>query len=151
MSQDHCCNNGEQKGTQAMKRSNQQFENARWARIAAGDSAHRFLVENFAPETAIATAVSVEYFLSVRWETEQEQMRARRDPHMVFEISIAGMAQIRKAFDNVPLGQSNERAEQYVIDLLTRFPADQAWWTAHRVKEEVEAWFRARRSVQEAA
>jgi hypothetical protein len=99
-------------------------------------------LENFAAEEALAIAVRVEYRLAVLWETEQEEMRGRYDKHTVIEISVEEMAEASKAFDNVPPGRSDIPAEQYVIDLLTRFPADQAWWTAHRVKKEIEAWCR---------
>jgi hypothetical protein len=153
MSQFHQGNKSERKEAQTMKRSDQQFENARWARIAAGDSAYGFLVNNFEPETAIAIAVRVEYFLAVRWQTEQEQMRARRDLNKVFEISIEGMARARKDFDGVPAGRSDGHAEQYVMDLLAKFPADQAWWTARRLRGEIEGWCRREmtQSVQEGA
>jgi hypothetical protein len=153
MSPDHHHNKAEQKGAHAMKRSNQQIVRARGARIAAGDDVFYYLVKYFVPEAAIAIAVSVEYRLAVRWKTEQEQMRARRDRHKVCEISVEGMANARKAFDSLSPGQSDERTEQYVIDLLAQFPADQAWWTAHRIKTEVEAWCqrKAMRSPQEVA
>jgi hypothetical protein len=151
MSPDHHSNKEIQRGTPVMKRSNEQFENAREARLAAGDNAYCYLVDNFTPKTAIAIAVSVEYRLAARWEIEQEQMRARREPYTVFEISIEGMARTRKAFDNVLPGQSDERAEKYVADLLAQFPADQAWWTAHRVREEIGAWYKRKATRLEAA
>jgi hypothetical protein len=153
MSPDHHWNKGEQKETQPMKRSNKQFEKARWDRIAAGDSVYSFLVKNFAPETALAIAVTVEYFLAVRWEAEQEQMRQSRDPHRIFEISAEEMERARKAFYNTPAGLSDLSGERYVIDLLGQFPGDQAWWTAHRVKREIEGWCRLKTTqfVQEGA
>jgi hypothetical protein len=123
-----------------MERSVLQFETARPARLAAADRAYRFLTGNFAPETAVAIAVRVEYFQAARWEIEQEQMRARRDPNQVFEISIAEMERRRRAFADVPVGRSNARGEQQVVELLAQFPLDQVWWTAHRAREKVEAW-----------
>ena len=149
MSLDHHSNKWDRKEAQAMKRSNQQFEEARPARIAVGERAFRFLVDNFALDTALAAAVSVEYRLAAEWEAEQEEMRARRDPYTVFEISVEGMAQAQKAFDNLPPGQ-DARAEQYVLNLLAQFPVDQAWLTAHRVREEIEGW-RKRKTWSEAA
>jgi hypothetical protein len=108
-------------------------------------------VDNFTPETANAIAVRATYFLAVRWETEQEQMRACRAPYMIFEISTVTMAQTRKAFDNVHPDQSDGRAEKHVLKLLAQFPTDQAWRTAHRVREEIAGWCRRQVARLEAA
>ncbi|HEX5323081.1 MAG TPA: hypothetical protein VFW40_04790 [Capsulimonadaceae bacterium] len=130
-----------------MQRSDKQFEKARPARLVAADQAYRLLIENFAPESAVAIAVRAEYLLAVRWEIEQEQMRARHDPHLVFEISIPEMERERKAFASVPVGRSDAGGEQQVVDLLAQFPLDQAWWTAHRAREKVEASCKSRGMV----
>ena len=67
-------------------RQSQQRERLWHASLRAEDAAVAYLHE-FDPAVAFATACSVERTLAIEWETEQEEMRRRRDPRKVMEIS----------------------------------------------------------------
>jgi hypothetical protein len=126
-----------------MKR-NKQASAEMWARYAdAEDRAISYLVDGgrFPPEVAIAIATRVEFLLAVAWEDLQEEMRARRDPREVKQISLSHMHQIRHAFASTSPGLSDAAAEQHVFDLLREFTPDRAWYIASIVRRTVASWW----------
>ncbi len=116
-------------------------------RLAAVDRAFEYLASKngFHPRTTIAIAIRVEFFLAVRWEDKQEELRRRRDPNVWAEISIPAMGRIRELFARTPPGLSNAAAEQHVIELLTKLRRpDIAWSTAQQLRIELGCWLRRR-------
>lgn len=110
-------------------------------RLEAEDRAFDYLVKNFAPETSIATAIRVEFIFATRWEKEQaDMMRRRGRSRRVFAISPLELTDIRRLSATVPPSKSDVAAQQRVVEMLTRFPVDQAWWIAHKVRTGVESW-----------
>ncbi len=107
-------------------------------RLAAEDRVYAYLAGNFTYEAAVAIANRVEFLLAARWEHKQEKLRANGCEETVFEISICGMAQSAHRFRDTPPGHSNALGEQHVIDLLSEFPADQAWHIARKVRDQIE-------------
>jgi len=107
-------------------------------RLEAEDSVFAYLAHNFIYETAVAISNRVEFLLAARWEHRQEKLRESGYEGTVFEISIAEMAQSHYRFRDSRPGNSNSHGEQNVIDLLSEFPADQAWWIAHKVRDQIE-------------
>jgi hypothetical protein len=76
-------------GMQAQRNKNrrsQQRERLLYASMRAEDDAVEYL-HKLDPAVAFATACSVERTLAIEWEAEQEEMRRRRDPRKVMEIS----------------------------------------------------------------
>ncbi len=106
-------------------------------RLAAEDRVFAYLADNFTYDTAVAIANRVEFLLAARWKHHQEELRQSGYEGTVFEISIAEMARSHYRFRHTRPGTSNSHGEQNVIDLLGEFPADQAWWIAHRVRDQI--------------
>src|SRR5579864_6303954 len=94
------------------------------ARCEAEDQAFSYLAHGnrFAPSVARAISIRVEFLLAVIWEDLQEEMRERRDPREVRQISLYQMREIRDAFAATAPGLSNAVAEQHLVDLLRTFP-----------------------------
>jgi len=107
-------------------------------RLAAEDRVFAYLADNFTYDTAVAIANRVEFLLAARWEHRQETLRESGYEGTVFEISTVEMAQSHYRFRDTRPGTSNSHGEQNVIDLLTEFPADQAWWITHKVRDQIE-------------
>ena len=107
-------------------------------RLAAEDRVFAYLAGNFTYEAAVAIANRVEFLLAARWENRQEELRKSSYEGTVFEISIAEMAQSHYRFRVTPPGHSDALGEQHVIDLLSEFPADQAWHIARKVRGQIE-------------
>jgi hypothetical protein len=115
------------------------------ARLAAEDRIFEYLAhKKWSPETSITIATRVEFFLAVLGEDEQEDMRRRRDPREVVQISLSNMREVRRAFGGTAPGNSDAAAEQHVIDLLSKFPPDRAWWIAHKVRKSLAPWLEMR-------
>ena len=128
-----------------MRRITKKEEAASLARMEAEDRAVAYLTdEKWAPEVSMAIARRVEFFLALVWEDEQEDMRRQDSPKLVFEISVCQMQEARRAFVKTVPGLSDAGAEQHVIDMLTKFPADKAWWLARKVRDAVVHWQEAR-------
>ncbi len=107
-------------------------------RLEAEDRAFAYLADNFTYETAVAVANRVEFWLAARWKHRQEELCASGYEGTVFGISIAQMALSHYRFRDTRPGNSKSHGEQNVIDLLSEFPADQAWWIAHQVRAQIE-------------
>jgi hypothetical protein len=89
-------------------RRSQQRERLWCASLRAEDEAVAYL-HKFDPAAAFATACSVERTLAIKWEAEQEEMRRRRDPRKVMEISDTRLSELfshspayRRAFTPTP-------------------------------------------------
>jgi hypothetical protein len=105
------------------------------ARAEAEDRAVSFLCDDkWSPQVAAAIAIRVEFFLAATWEAEQEQRRWD-DPREVVAIERHEMQEVRNAFARTRPGMSDVVAERHVVDLLTKFPPDRAWWIARKVRE----------------
>lgn len=112
-------------------------QTAAFARMAAVDRAVAYLTqERLAPQVSMATAIRVEFFLAVLWEYQQKAM-LDGDPREVIEIVPREMQEAKKAFARTPLGLSDAVAQEHVIDMLTKFPPDRAWWIARKVRRAV--------------
>jgi hypothetical protein len=110
---------------------------AAFARMAAEDRAVAYLTqERLSPRVSMAVAIRVEFLLAVIWEAEQEAMRDD-DPREVIEIVPREMQEARKLFVRTPPGTSDAVAEQHVVDMLTKFPPDRAWWISRKVRRAV--------------
>ena len=107
-------------------------------RLAAEDRVFAYLAHNFTYETAVAIANRVEFWFAARWEHRQEKLRKSGYEGTVFEISICWMEQSAYRFRDTRPGHSNAHGEQHVIDLLSEFPADQAWHIARKVRDQIE-------------
>ncbi len=113
-------------------------------RLAAEDRIVVYLCTDFAPQIAAVIATRIEYVLAEKWEAEQEEMRSRKDPRKVFQISKQEMQRVRAAFSKIELDTFNPEAEQHVHELLKNFHSDEAWFIFKKVAEYVRA--RARSS-----
>jgi hypothetical protein len=97
----------------------------------------------FEPAVAFATACSVERILAIKWEAEQEEMRRRRDPRKVMEISDTRLSELHFALARLPQGvQPHAAAEQWLLQILKDLPPDRAWWVSHLVVGYQDAQFR---------
>jgi hypothetical protein len=110
------------------KSKRQQEQDRILERLAAEDRAVDYLCTNFARETAAVIATRVECSLAEKWEAEQEEMRWRRDPRKVFQISKEEVQEVRSAFSKIALATTNSEAEQRVYELLKNFHSDEAWF-----------------------
>jgi hypothetical protein len=114
-------------------RRSQQRERLWHASLRAEDAAVEYL-HKFDPAVAFATACSVEHTLAIDWEAEQEEMRRRRDPRKVMEISSTRVRQLDAALARLPQGvQPDRAAERQLLQILKGLPPDRAWWVAHTV------------------
>ena len=103
------------------------------ASLRAEDDAVAYLYE-FDPAVAFATACSVEQTLGIKWETEQEEMRRRRDPRKVMEISAGRVRELDAALASLPQGvHPDPAAERHLLQILKDLPPDRAWWVSHLV------------------
>jgi hypothetical protein len=103
------------------------------ASLRAEDEAVEYL-HVFDPAVAFATACGVERTLAIKWEAEQEEMRRRRDPRKVMEISSTRVRQLDAALASLPQGvHPDMAAEQQLLQILKDLPPDRAWWVARKV------------------
>ena len=103
------------------------------AAMRAEDDAVAYLHE-FDPAVAFATACGVERTLGIRWETEQEEMRRRRDPRKVMEISTTRVRGLDAALASLPQGvHPDPAAERHLLQIFKGLPPDRAWWVSHLV------------------
>src|SRR5262249_21331918 len=91
-------------------------------------------LHNFHPAAAFATACSVEQTLAIKWETEQEEMRRRRDPRKVMCISAGRVRELDVALASLPQGvHPDVAAERHLLHILKDLPPDRAWGVSHLV------------------
>ena len=91
-------------------------------------------LHKFDPAVAFATACSVERTLGIKWEAEQEEMRRRRDPRKVMEISSTRVRELNVALARLPQGvHPDPAAERHLLQIFEGLPPDRAWWVSHRV------------------
>ena len=106
----------------------QQRERLWHASLRAEDAAVAYLHE-FDPAVAFATACSVERTLGIEWEAEQEEMRRRRDPRKVMEISSTRVRELNVTLARLPQGVHPDiAAERHLLQILKDLPRDRAWW-----------------------
>ena len=111
------------------------------ASMRAEDDAVAYLHE-FDPAVAFATACSVERTLAIEWEAEQEEMRRRRDPRKVMEISSRRVRELSVTLARLPQGVHPDiAAEQQLLQILNDLPRDRAWWVARTVVRYQDAQF----------
>ena len=125
------------------KKTHQSQERERlWhASLRAEDDSVAHL-HQFDPAVAFATACAVERTLAIEWEAEQEQMRRRRDPRKVMEISSARVRELNVALARLPQGVHPDiAAEQQLLQILKDLPRDRAWWVARTVVRYQDAQF----------
>ena len=112
------------------------------ASMRAEDEAVAHL-HNFHPGVAFAAACSVERTLAVKWEAEQEEMRRRRDPRKVMEISSTRVRELNVALARLPQGVHPDiAAERHLLQIVKDLPPDRAWWVARTVVRYQDAQFR---------
>ena len=112
------------------------------AAMRAEDDAVAYL-HKFDPAVALATACSVEQILAIKWETEQEEMRRRRDPRKVMCLTGRQRGELDSALARVPLGvHPDADAEHQLLQILKDLPPDRAWWVSHLVVRYQDAQFR---------
>jgi hypothetical protein len=117
------------------KKTNRSQERERlWgASLHAEDQAISYL-RKFDPAVAFATACSVEQILGIKWETEQEEMRRRRDPRKVMEISSTRVRELDAALARLPQGvHPDPAAQRHLLQILKDLPPDRAWWVSRLV------------------
>jgi hypothetical protein len=111
------------------------------ASMRAEDEAVAHL-HSFHPAVAFATACSVEQALAIKWEAEQEEMRRRRDPRKVMEISSTRVRELNVTLARLPQGVHPDiAAEQQLLQILKDLPRDRAWWVARTVVRYQDAQF----------
>jgi len=112
------------------------------AAMRAEDDAVAYL-HKFDPAIALATACSVEQTLAIKWETEQEEMRRRRDPRKVMCISSTRVRELDVALARLPQGVDPDAAAAHrLLQILNDLPPDRAWWVSHLVVRYQDAQFR---------
>ena len=110
--------------------------------LRAEDDAIAYLYE-FDPAVAFATACGVERTLAIKWEAIQEEMRRRRDPRKVMEISSTRVRELNVALARLPQGvHPDPAAERHLLQILKDLPPDRAWWVSHKVVRYQGAQFR---------
>ena len=83
-----------------------------------------------------------EQTLAIKWETEQEEMRRRRHPRKVMEISSTRVRELNVALARLPQGvHPDPAAERHLLQLLKGLPPDRAWWVSHLVVRYQDAQF----------
>jgi hypothetical protein len=122
-------------------RRSEQRERLWHASLRAEDAAVAYLHE-FDPAVAFATACNVERTLAIEWEAEQEEMRRRRDPRKVMEISSTRVRELNVTLARLPQGVHPDiAAEQQLLQILKDLPRDRAWWIARTVVRYQAAQF----------
>jgi hypothetical protein len=122
-------------------RRSEQRERLWHASLRAENAAVAYLHE-FDPAVAFAAACSVERTLAIEWEAEQEEMRRRRDPRKVMEISSTRVRELNVALARLPLGVHPDiAAERHLLHILKDLPRDRAWWVARTVVRYQDAQF----------
>jgi hypothetical protein len=106
-------------------------------------------LHSFHPAVAFATACSVERTLGIEWEAEQDEMRRRRDPRKVMEISSTRVRELNVTLARLPQGVHPDIvAEQQLLQILKDLPRDRAWWVARTVVRYQDVQFqRSQRSA----
>jgi hypothetical protein len=123
-------------------RQSQERERLWHASLRAEDQAVAYL-HMFEPAVALATACSVEQTLANRWETEQEEMRRRRDPRKVMCISRTRVRELDVALASPPHGvHPDADAERQLLQILKDLPPDRARWVSHWVVRYQDVQFR---------
>lgn len=110
-------------------------------RVALLDAEDRAVVYlgKLPPQVALATALNVEWSLATKCAAIQSEMWRRRDQSKVVAITLADFQWLIKALVATEPGvHSDTAAEQHVIDLLTDFSSDWAWWIARKVAKWAE-------------
>ena len=116
-----------------VRRRRSKQEELLYAAMRAEDEAVA-CVHELDPAVALATACSVEQTLAIKWETEQEEMRRRRDPRKVMCISSTRVRELDVALARLPQGvYPDAAAEHQLLQILKDLPPDRAWWVSHRV------------------
>jgi hypothetical protein len=136
--------------TPRKSRQSQARERLLLAAMRAEDAAVAYL-HKLDPAVALATACSVEQTLAIEWETEQEEMRRRRDPREVMCISRTRVRELDVALASLPHGvRPNPAAERHLLRIAKDLPPDRAWWVAHLVVRYQNAQFQSskRRSTE---
>jgi hypothetical protein len=111
------------------------------ASMRAEDDAVAYLYD-FDPAVAFATACGVERTLAIKWEAIQEEMRRRRDPRKVMEISSTRVRELDAALASLPQGvYPDAAAERHLLQILKDLPPDRAWWVSHLVVRYQDAQF----------
>jgi hypothetical protein len=111
------------------------------ASMRAEDGAVAYL-HKMDPAVALATACSVEQTLATKWETEQEEMRRRRDPRKVMCISSTRVRELDVPLARLPQGvHPDEAAAHRLLQILKDLPPDRAWWVSHLVVRYQDAQF----------
>jgi hypothetical protein len=122
-------------------RQSQAREKLLSAAMRAEDDAVAYL-HKFDPAVAFATACSVERTLAIKWEAEQEEMRRRRDPRKVMEISDTRLSEIHFALASLPQGVHPDAAvERQLLQVLKDLPPDRAWWVSYLVVRHQDVQF----------
>jgi len=130
------------KAERKKSRRSQQRERLWCASLRAEDEAVAFL-HKFDPAVAFATACSVERTLAIKWEGEQEEMRRRRDPRKVMEISDTRLSELHFALASLPQGVHPDAAvERQLLQILKDLPPDRAWWVSYLVVRHQEVQMR---------
>jgi hypothetical protein len=129
------------KAERKKSRRSQQRERLWCASLRAEDEAVAYL-RMFEPAFALAIACSVERTLANKWETEQEEMRRRRDPRKVMEISDTRLSELHFALARLPQGvHPDPAAERHLLKILKDLPPDRAWWVSHLVVRHQDVQF----------
>jgi len=116
-----------------VRRRRSKQEELLYAAMRAEDEAVA-CVHELDPAVALATACSVEQTLAIKWETEQEEMRRRRDPRKVMCISSTRVRELDVALARLPQGVHPDTAAGHqLLQILKDLPPDRAWWVSHRV------------------
>jgi hypothetical protein len=108
------------------------------AHFEAEDRAVKYLDELSSKEVALATALSAELLLAIRWEEEQREMIRRGDPREVVRITPDDMRKLHAALAAILPGAIDGAAQQRVIGVLAGLPPDRAWRIAHKVAKWAE-------------
>src|SRR5262245_48792060 len=109
-------------------RQSQERERLWHASLRAEDQAVAYL-HMFEPTVALATACGVEQTLANKWETEQEEMRRRRDPRKVMCLTDRQRSELSSARAKLPPGvKAHGAAEQRLLEIFEDLPPDRAWW-----------------------
>jgi hypothetical protein len=107
--------------------------------MTAEDRAAEYIYQNHRNHVA-EIAMRVMYRLALIWKIERDcrLMRDRDDPRLVFHISDEYVHRVHNmAAALPPPSQSDVLAEHYVTTLLAEFEPDRAWWTSHKIYNDV--------------
>jgi hypothetical protein len=103
-----------------------------------------------------AVAIRVEMLLAAKWEIEQRDFwdyvggrsfvsvvrpeRLKEAKNRYFKLMTPGdLNEIKRLFSETAPESSDAAAEQYVLETLSKFHTDRAWWIAHLVRSYLVA------------